>query len=588
MEEDKSSSSSSSLEDVEESQLDPEEAKDKVADEPATLIRHPQRKYGSFISQHNHPEIPELLHQKSDIKMSKKGVNVFVRFRPDNATEEKLGVQCVDFHPDQKAVSVSCDGISHGFNFRRIFPPESSQEQIFLSCALPLVESILEGYNCAILAYGQTGAGKTYSLLGPGYDHPERVGKCDQELRGVAPRLLQSIFHQIYSTVSGEAVYKVYTSYIQIYNEKIFDLLNPAKEKLKVYQDTDKGLWITDATKVPSKNVKEVNQILELGTKYRVTAATNSNAESSRSHALLILTITKHLVNTGTYRASQVYMVDLCGSERISKTGVVEERLKEAQNINKSLLSLGNVINALAEKRKHIPYRDSKMTRLLQNSFGGNSLTSLLLCCSSNSTNALETISTLRFGDRANMVHNRPVINQRESADDLRRLLTESNVKLINQQKVIRYQNERIIEMETIIRELFSMMGQSQVRAVQRKIQIPLAPMSRNPFDKLGVNTFVCIFSFLHPADVLSMVGVCKSFHQRLKCENLWRYFLIELKQGRMGFKFISVDNWDINFDRIDSYWDAFKDKFIKSLEKGMPADPESSSRGIHLFRNIR
>lgn len=513
-----SSSSSSSSEELDETI---EEIKETSQSQNTESPRRSKR-FGSFIHQISHLDIPELNRQTSEIKMSKKGVNVFVRFRPDNIAEEKLGVQCVNYHPDQRSISVVSEGISHQFTFRRIFPPETSQDQIFLSCALPLVESILDGFNCAILGYGQTGSGKTYSLLGPGYDRPDKVGKCDNELRGVAPRLIQSIFHQISSTLSGEAVYKVYASYIQIYNEKLHDLLNPAKDKLKIYQDPEKGLYVTDATKVPTKNVKEVNQLLELGTKYRVTAPTLSNAESSRSHALLVLTIIKHLVNAGGIRASQVYIVDLCGSERISKTGAVEMRLKEAQNINKSLLSLGLVINALAEKKGHIPYRDSKLTRLLQNSFGGNSITSVVLCCSSNSTNSLETLSTLRFGDRANLVHNKPVVNQRESVDDMRKLLAQTNGKLLSQQRVIRFQNEKIIELETIVREFFSMMDKSQVRALQKKIQISLPLLSgKNHFEKLGINTFVSIFTYLTPLEVLSIFGVSKAFDQRLKSENL-------------------------------------------------------------------
>ena len=368
-----------------------------------TSASHPRR--NTFIS----PEIelPSLIKQVSDTRLSKKGTNVYVRFRPDNYKEESEGVQCVDYFPDLKTVSLE----NHSFKFKRILPGESTQEQVFMCCGVPLIDPILDGYNCGILAYGQTGSGKTYTLLGHGYDQPDRIGRGDPENRGLAPRLLQSIFHEIQCSMTPSITFTVYASFIQIYLEKIYDLVNPAKEKLKIYQDASKGLWVTDATNVPVKSSNEILRQLELGIKNRITAATNSNAESSRAHAVFILSINKNLINEGTVISSQVYLVDLCGSERTSKTGAQEERLKEAQNINKSLLSLGNVIGALVEHKKHIPYRDSKLTRLLQNCFGGTSIATLILCCSANSINSVESLATLRFGDRANKVKNKPVRN---------------------------------------------------------------------------------------------------------------------------------------------------------------------------------
>jgi kinesin family protein 5 len=168
---------------------------------------------------------------------------------------------------------------------------------------------------------------------------------------------------------------------------------------------------VTDATKVPVKNIGEVGKLIKNGSRERATAETMSNKDSSRSHALLVLTIQKNNRREGKNKFSQLYMVDLCGSEKIAKTGATHDRLTEGQYINKSLLSLGNVIAALSERRGYIPYRDSKLTRLLQNCFGGNAYTSLILCCSSNSYNSTESLSTLRFGDRANLVHNKPVVN---------------------------------------------------------------------------------------------------------------------------------------------------------------------------------
>ena len=229
-----------------------------------------------------------------------------------------------------------------------------------------LADKVLDGYNAAILAYGQTGSGKTYTLLGPGYDNINNIGRVnDPQLHGIAPRMLQTIFNKVYTNYDADVTYDIRFSYLEIYNEKIQDCLSTAKDNLKVYKKETDKLWVTDATKVPVKNVKEVLKLMETGSRNRVTAETNSNKTSSRSHALLVVTIMKKMKRQGKQRAAQLYMVDLCGSEKIAKTGAENQRLKEAQNINKSLLSLGNVIAALAEKKQHIPYRDSKLTRLL-------------------------------------------------------------------------------------------------------------------------------------------------------------------------------------------------------------------------------
>jgi Kinesin motor domain len=505
-----------------------------------------RNKRRSFISSED-PEIPQLVKQKSDVKLSKKGTNVFVRFRPDNERENE-GRQCVDYFPDLKTVSVE----NHSFRFKRVFSSETTQDQVFMNVGVPLIEPILDGYNCGLLAYGQTGGGKTFTLLGHGFDQPDRIGNSDPEKRGIAPRLLQSLFHQMQSNMTPLIAYSVYTSFIQIYLEKIYDLLNPAKEKLKVYEDVNKGLWLTDATNVPVKNAKEILKQMEMGIKYRVTAPTLSNAESSRAHAVLILTINKDILNEAKSLSSQVYLVDLCGSERISKTGAVEERLKEAQNINKSLLALGNIIGALVENKKHIPYRDSKLTRLLQNCFGGSSITSLILCCSSNSLNSVETLATLRFGDRANKVKNKPVRNMGDSVPELKRLLNEAHSKLFTQQRILRSQTERIIELETITRELISICGESRVGALRARYQIKIESKLKHGFEKIGYNLFNLIFSYLTPLEALCLIKVNKLFSKRVKSDVLWKFYSDLIIQSKVSFynitkeslQKIETDNW--------------------------------------------
>ena len=494
-------------------------------------------KRNTFISAEA-PDLPQLVKQISEVKLSKKGTNVYVRFRPDNYKEENEGTQCVDYFPDLKTITLE----GHSFKFKRIFPGESSQEQVYMAVGVPLIDPILDGYNCGLIAYGQTGSGKTFTLLGHGYDQIDRIGKANPEKRGIAPRMFQTLFHQIQTGMSPTVSYTVHMSFIQIYLEKIYDLMNPAKEKLKIYQDTNKGLWVTDATNVPVKNTKEILSQLELGIKYRVTAATNSNAESSRAHAILILTINKVMTNEGKTLSSQVYMVDLCGSERTSKTGAIEERLKEAQNINKSLLALGNIIGALVENKKHIPYRDSKLTRLLQNCFGGTSITSLVLCCSANSINGLESLATLRFGDRANKVKNKPVRNMGDSVTELRRLLNESNSKIYTQQRIIRSQTEKIIELETITRELFSICGENKLAAIRARYQIKLEAKKKTGFEKIGFNLFILVFSFLTPLEAISLLKVSKMFNKRLKSDTLWNWYYQYIRDKKVVFYDINPD----------------------------------------------
>ena len=523
--------------------------------------------------------LPELTRQVSEIKLSKKGTNVYVRFRPDNYKEEIEGTQCIDYFPDLKTVAVE----NHSFRFKRIFPGETSQDQLFLSVGVPLVEPMMDGYNCGVLAYGQTGSGKTYTLFGHGFDSVSRSAVAE-ESRGLVPRLLQTLFHDIQLSMSPLVTYTVFVSFIQIYNEKIFDLINAAKEPLKLYQSAPHGIWLTDATNVPVKNSHEVLNQLKLGMTNRVTAPTLSNAESSRSHAVMVLTINKNITNTGTVISSQVYLVDLCGSERISKTGAYEERLKEAQNINKSLLSLGNVISALVENKKHVPYRDSKLTRLLQNCFGGTSIATIVLCCSANSINSVETLATLRFGDRANKVKNKPVRNTGDSVGELRRLLSEANNKLFCQQKIIRTQLEKIIELETIMKELVTICGDQKLAAMKARFKVKFSTKKRNVFERIGFYPFINVFMFVEPIEACEFMKVCTLFDKRLKSDMLWKFYLDIMKTGRYCIKGVSVESLAMTPEEgIYKYISS-----IENLASGGSDRKNVQTRGLELFRNVK
>lgn len=309
------------------------------------------------------------------------------------------------------------------FTFDHVFDSDSTQQEVYTSCARPLVDSVLGGYNGTIFAYGQTGTGKTHSMEGD---------RNNPQLRGIIPNAFEQIFSHIKHAGAG-AQYLVRASYLEIYNEEIWDLLSPKAPKLEIKERTDTGVYVKDLSTHVIKDVEEAYKLMAIGNQNRSTAATNMNARSSRSHS--IFTITVECAEPGTdgeshIRVGKLNLVDLAGSERQSKTGATGDRLKEAAKINLSLTALGNVISALVDgKSSHIPYRDSKLTRLLQDSLGGNSKTMMIATLSPASYNYDETLSTLRYANRAKNIKNKPKINEdpkdamlREFQDEINRL----------------------------------------------------------------------------------------------------------------------------------------------------------------------
>ena len=278
--------------------------------------------------------------------------------------------------------------------------------------------------------------------------------------------------------------------------------------------------------------------------------------------------------------------MDLCGSERISKTGAYEERLKEAQNINKSLLSLGNVISALVENKKHVPYRDSKLTRLLQNCFGGTSIATIVLCCSANSINSVETLATLRFGDRANKVKNKPVRNTGDSVGELRRLLSEANNKLFCQQKIIRTQLDKIIELETIMKELVTICGDQKLAAMKARFKVKFSTKKKNAFERIGFYPFINVFMFLEPTEACGFMKVCTLFEKRLQSDMLWKFYLEIMKTGKCCIKGVSVGSLAMTPEE-GIY------RYVSSIESFTSGGCYSQNnvrmmRGLELFRNVK
>lgn len=345
-------------------------------------------------------------------------IKVVARFRPQNKAElASGGDQIVDFETEDTC-SINSNEAAGAFTFDRVFDTKSRQTDVFDFSIRSTVDDILNGYNGTVFAYGQTGAGKSYTMMGADID--------DEEQRGIIPRIVEQMFASILRS-PGNIEYTVRVSYMEIYMEKIRDLLAPQNDNLPIHEEKSRGVYVKGLLEIYVSSVQEVYEVMRRGGTARATAATNMNQESSRSHSIFVITITQKNVETGSAKSGQLFLVDLAGSEKVGKTGASGQTLEEAKKINKSLSALGMVINSLTDgKSTHIPYRDSKLTRILQESLGGNSRTTLIINCSPSSYNDQETISTLRFGVRAKAIKNKAKINAELSPLELKQLLKKA------------------------------------------------------------------------------------------------------------------------------------------------------------------
>ena len=285
----------------------------------------------------------------------------------------------------------------------------------------------MNGYNGTVFAYGQTGAGKSFTMMGD---------MDDREFKGVIPRIMEQIFDAI-MTASSTIEFTVGIGYMEIYMERIRDLMAPSNDNLPI-NEGPRGPFVKGLREIFVSSVDEVYQALHIGQRSRATASTNMNLESSRSHSIFVVTIKQKDTSSGTEKVGTLYLVDLAGSEKVGKTGASGQTLEEAKKINKSLSALGMVINSLTDgKSSHIPYRDSKLTRILQESLGGNSRTTLIINCSPSSYNDAETLSTLRFGMRAKTIKNKAKINAELSPAELKRQLKSIQSKAMTFEKYI-------------------------------------------------------------------------------------------------------------------------------------------------------
>ncbi|XP_034365609.1 kinesin-like protein KIF13A isoform X6 [Arvicanthis niloticus] len=406
--------------------------------------------------------------------MSDTKVKVAVRVRPMNRRELELNTKCVvEMEGNQTVLHPPPSNTKQGerkppkvFAFDYCFwsmdesntTKYAGQEVVFKCLGEGILEKAFQGYNACIFAYGQTGSGKSFSMMG----HAEQLG--------LIPRLCCALFQRISLEQNESQTFKVEVSYMEIYNEKVRDLLDPkgSRQSLKVREHKVLGPYVDGLSQLAVTSFEDIESLMSEGNKSRTVAATNMNEESSRSHAVFNIIITQTLYdlqsgNSGE-KVSKVSLVDLAGSERVSKTGAAGERLKEGSNINKSLTTLGLVISSLADqaagkgKNKFVPYRDSVLTWLLKDNLGGNSQTSMIATISPAADNYEETLSTLRYADRAKRIVNHAVVNEdpnakvirelREEVEKLREQLSQAEAMKAPELK------EKLEESEKLIKEL--------------------------------------------------------------------------------------------------------------------------------------
>ncbi|XP_077366872.1 kinesin-like protein KIF13B isoform X2 [Festucalex cinctus] len=410
-----------------------------------------------------------------DNKLNDSNVKVAVRVRPMSRREKDLTAKCVvEMEGNQTILNPAIATLSKGDprNQPKVFAYDhcfwsmdesqkdkfAGQEVVFQCLGESLLDNAFMGYNACIFAYGQTGSGKSYTMMG------------SAEQPGLIPRLCSSLFSRTTKEAREGESFTVEVSYMEIYNEKVRDLLDPkgSRQTLRVREHNVLGPYVDGLSRLAVACYKDIESLMSEGNKSRTVASTNMNEESSRSHAVfnIILTHTLMDLQSGTSgeKVSKLSLVDLAGSERAAKTGAAGERLKEGSNINKSLSTLGLVISALADqgagknRSKFVPYRDSVLTWLLKDSLGGNSRTAMVATISPAADNYDETLSTLRYADRAKSIVNHAVVNEdpnariirelREEVEKLKEQLTEAESMKAPELK------ERLEESEKLIQEM--------------------------------------------------------------------------------------------------------------------------------------
>uniref|UniRef100_A0A672LQ51 Kinesin-like protein n=1 Tax=Sinocyclocheilus grahami TaxID=75366 RepID=A0A672LQ51_SINGR len=372
--------------------------------------------------------------------MASSSVKVAVRVRPFNSREMNRGAKCVIQMQDKSTCIINPKQPKEApknFTFDYSYwshsseedPSFASQRKVYQDIGEEMLLHAFEGYNVCIFAYGQTGAGKSYTMM----------GKQDPGQQGIIPQMCEDLFRQTADNTDPDLSFSVEVSYMEIYCERVRDLLNPkSRGALRVREHPIMGPYVEDLSKMAVTNYSDIADLMDTGNKARTVAATNMNETSSRSHAVFTILFTQrrhdNMTSLDTEKVSKISLVDLAGSERADSSGAKGMRLKEGANINKSLTTLGKVISALADmhgskKRRSdfIPYRDSVLTWLLRENLGGNSRTAMIAALSPADINYEEILSTLRYADRAKQIKCNAVINEDPNARLVRELKEEVN-----------------------------------------------------------------------------------------------------------------------------------------------------------------
>ncbi|XP_052625282.1 kinesin-like protein KIN-1 [Lactuca sativa] len=386
---------------------------------------------------------------------------VCARFRPLNSREDGEAI-CIT-RSDSQSFSIKDEkDEQYMFSFDKVFYEDSEQADVYEFLAGPIVRDAVNSINGTIITYGQTGAGKTFTMEGA------NILEADNLKKGLLPRVVDELFDAINGC--GEATaYKIKLSMVEIYMERVRDLFDLSKDNIQIKEHKSHGILLSGATEIPILDGEEALKVLCGGIANRAVGETQMNAGSSRSHCIYMFTIQKDVTNEKRVSSGKVVLVDLAGSEKVEKTGAEGKVLEEAKTINKSLSALGNVISALTSsqhaKSLHIPFRDSKLTRLLQDALGGSSQTALLCCCSPSLSNSSESVSTLRFGARAKHIKassSRVLnINSKEDIDRKQQEISALNdVKQQIAERILKKLREKLdAETVNLIGEEFVMEG---------------------------------------------------------------------------------------------------------------------------------
>ncbi|KAL3989461.1 Kinesin motor domain family protein [Acanthocheilonema viteae] len=350
-----------------------------------------------------------------------KNVRVAVRIRPMNDNEIAEKARCsLMANARKRTVSVIDRGVNKEFGpFDKVYGTQAKQLDIYFDLVEPLVKNVLAGYNCTLFAYGQTSTGKTFTMEGEQINSSYEHAWNEDSAVGIVPRALQHIFTELENQDAEE--FSVRVSYVELYNEELYDLLGNAElghARLRLFEDSVRkgSVIVSGLEEVPVSDRLEVRELLKRGAEKRRTAATQMNLNSSRSHTVFTITV---VIRENTVSGEEVIkqgklsLIDLAGSENIGRSGSIDKRAREAGSINQSLLTLGRVIMALTSGAGHVPYRESKLTRILQDSLGGKTITTIVATLSPASTNIEESISTLEYASTAKNIKNQPEINQK-------------------------------------------------------------------------------------------------------------------------------------------------------------------------------